>query len=403
MRFQVRSIYLGNSTVNDRVLEANDDASLRDLLMAEGQTVLSVRALTKSSSIAGWLSFFKSQKRESYPVFCRELRTLTQAGMSVVEAVDTLAARENMAKHAGTLPQALLVQLQQGKALSTSLAGLPHAPPVLVAAVRAGERTSNLSEALNDYLRFDTLVEQLRRKVISASIYPALVSSLGFAISAFLLVVVMPNFARMYQNLRGGTSGTTAIIITISSFVNKYQFEVIMGLLLAIAWFVWWITTGRAQQFATLFANAIPYIRHKIDDFYLAMMYQTLTLLLKGGYPMTEAMFVAGQSALSKDINQSLKQALTKIEQGALVSQSLADAHLCDEVGRRLMAAAERNGAFHVAADVVSNMHRERFELFVERMTRIVEPVLLMAVALLVGTLVVMMYLPIFDMTTRVR
>lgn len=403
MQFQVRSIYLGDSTVNDLVMEAGDETSLRAKLISEGKTVLSVRELPNASNTAGLLSLFKTKKRESYPLFCRELRTLTQAGMSVVEAVDTLAAREKIAKQVDTLPQALLVQLQQGKALSTSLAGLPNAPPVLVAAVRAGERTSNLSEALNDYLRFDTLVEQLRRKVISASIYPALVSSLGFAISAFLLVVVMPNFARMYQNLRGGTSGTTAIIITISSFVNKYQFEVVIGLLLAIAWFIWLVTTGRARQFAMRLAKAIPYIRHKIDDFYLAMMYQTLTLLLKGGYPMTEAMFVAGQSALSKEINLSLKQALTKIEQGALVSQSLSDAKLCDEVGRRLMAAAERNGAFHVAADVVSNIHRERFELFVERMTRIIEPVLLMAVALLVGTIVVMMYLPIFDMTTRVR
>ncbi len=403
MQFQVRSIFLGENTVNERVMEAKDDASLRGLLLAEGQTVLSLRELTKTSANLGFFGFLKSRKRESYPLFCRELRTLTQAGMSVVEAVDTLAARERVAKQLDTLPQALLNQLQQGKALSTSLAGLPNSPPVLVAAVKAGERTSNLSEALNDYLRFDTLVEQLRRKVISASIYPALVSSLGFAISAFLLVVVMPNFARMYQNLRSGTSGATTIIITISSFVNKYQFEVVLSLLLCIAWLIWWIKTGRARVFAMRLANSIPYIRNKIDDFYLAMMYQTLALLLKGGYPMTEAMSVAGQSALSKVINGSLKLALTKIEQGALVSQSLADAHLCDEVGRRLMAAAERNGAFHVAADVVSNMHRERFELFVERMTRIVEPVLLMAVALLVGTIVVMMYLPIFDMTTRVR
>lgn len=403
MKFRVRSLYLGEKTVNDFVMESIDEVSLRVQLFAEGQTVLSIRSLAKVESTSGLFGFFKTKKRESYPLFCRELRTLTQAGMSVVEAVDTLAARESIAKHMDTLPQALLGQLQEGKALSTSLAGLPNSPPVLVAAVRAGERTSNLSEALNDYLRFDTLIEQLRRKVISASIYPALVSSLGFAISAFLLVVVMPNFARMYQNLRGGTSGTTVVIISISSFVNKYHFEVVIGLLLTIAWFIWWIKTGVARQFAMRLAKAIPYIRHKIDDFYLAMMYQTLALLLKGGYPMTEAMTVAGQSALSKEINTSLKQALMKIEQGALVSQSLSDAQLCDEVGRRLMAAAERNGAFHIAADVVSNIHRERFELFVERMTRIIEPVLLMAVALLVGTIVVMMYLPIFDMTTRVR
>jgi general secretion pathway protein F len=248
MQFRVRSIYLGDNAVNDCVMEASDEATLRAQLVGEGQTILSLYSLVSSNSSSGWLSFFKPQKLESFPVFCRELRTLTQAGMSVVEAVDTLAAREKIAKHVDTLPQALLAQLQQGKALSTSLAGLSNAPAVLVAAVRAGERTSNLSEALNDYLRFDTLVEQLRRKVISASIYPALVSSLGFAISVFLLVIVMPNFARMYQNLRGGTSGTTAIIITISSFVNKYQFEVVIGLLVVIVFSLWWIASGGARE-----------------------------------------------------------------------------------------------------------------------------------------------------------
>ena len=403
MQFQVRSIYLGDQIVNDFVLEASDEASLRAQLVLQGQTILSVRELGRLKSSFGLFSYFKQKKRESYPLFCRELRTLTQAGMSVVEAVDTLAARENLANNSNTLPQSLLAQLQQGKSLSRSLSELSQSPPVLIAAVRAGERTSNLSEALNDYLRFDALVEQLKRKVISASIYPALVSSLGFAISAFLLVVVMPNFARMYQNLRGGTTGTPAVIITISNFVNKYQFEVILGLIFAIAWFFWWAISGRARQFGMNMINLVPYVRYKIDDFYLAMMYQTLALLLKGGYPMTEAISVAGQSALSIEIKASLIQSLHKIEQGALVSQSLSDAKLCDEVGRRLMAAAERNGAFHVAADVVSNMHRERFELFVERMTRIIEPVLLLLVALMVGTIVVMMYLPIFDMTTRVR
>lgn len=403
MQFQVRSIYLGDQIVNDFVLEASDEASLRAQLVLQGQTILSVRELGRLKSSFGLFSYFKQKKRESYPLFCRELRTLTQAGMSVVEAVDTLAARENLANNSNTLPQSLLAQLQQGKSLSGSLSELSQSPPVLIAAVRAGERTSNLSEALNDYLRFDALVEQLKRKVISASIYPALVSSLGFAISAFLLVVVMPNFARMYQNLRGGTTGTPAVIITISNFVNKYQFEVILGLIFAIAWFFWWAISGRARQFGMNMINLVPYVRYKIDDFYLAMMYQTLALLLKGGYPMTEAISVAGQSALSIEIKASLIQSLHKIEQGALVSQSLSDAKLCDEVGRRLMAAAERNGAFHVAADVVSNMHRERFELFVERMTRIIEPVLLLLVALMVGTIVVMMYLPIFDMTTRVR
>ena len=116
---------------------------------------------------------------------------------------------------------------------------------------------------------------------------------------------------------------------------------------------------------------------------------------------MTEAMQVAADSALSAELKSSLIQVRARIEQGGSVSQALAQAGLCDEVGRRLMGAAERNGEFYLAADVVSRMHGERFELFVERVTRIAEPLLLLAVALLVGGIVILMYMPVFDMATQ--
>jgi general secretion pathway protein F len=178
----------------------------------------------------------------------------------------------------------------------------------------------------------------------------------------------------------------------------------VFGALIAVAGGIaYWIASGHAKAHMQWLGRRISWIRVRIEDFQLAMMYQALALLLKGGYPMTEAMGVAGQSALSPELKSSLAKALSQIETGGSVSQALADAHLCDEVGRRLMAAAERNGAFYRATDVVSRLHGERFELFVERVTRIVEPLLLLAVALGVGGIVVMMYLPVFDMATQLR
>lgn len=403
MYFKVRSVRLGESKVNENLIEASDESVAREKLTKEGETILSVRRVKNPNQNLNVNTVFNSKKADNFPLFCRELRTLTHAGMSVVEAVETLAARESFEKKSNTLTQSLLVQLHQGKSLSASLAAISNTPPVLIAAIRSGERTSNLFEALNEYLRFDALVEQLKRKVISASIYPLLVLSLGFAISIFLLVIVMPNFASMYENLRGDDRGETAMIISVSRFMNQFQLEVVIGLISFVIWLAWWIYTGRARLFTLRMIALVPYIRQKINDLYLAMMYQTLSLLLKGGYPMTEALTVARQSALSPEIKDALKLSLNKIEQGALVSESLFGVQLCDEVGRRLMAAAERNGAFPMVTEVVSSMHRERFELFIERLTRIVEPVLLMLVALVVGTLVVMMYMPIFEMTTHVR
>jgi general secretion pathway protein F len=397
MQFVIRSIPLGDTAVVQQQVNAVDSHTLRQQMQAAGHTILSIDSKSTTP-----LQFGKS-KRHDFPLFCKEVRTLIRAGMTVVEAVDTLSRREGVSNKEESLTVQLRARLEQGQALSSALEGLDGTPPVLVAAVRAGERTSNLGEALDDYLRFDGLVVQLKRKVISASIYPALVTTLGIAISLFLLMIVMPNFSRMYDNLRGNARGSTALMINASQFLSTHRMEAFFYIALLFVVVAWWIKSGTAKHNAMNAARAIPWLRTRIEDFELAMMYQALALLLKGGYVMTQAMDVAGQSALSDHIRSALSEVLGRVEQGGSVAQAMAAAGLCDEVGRRLMAAAERNGDFHMAADVVSRMHSERFELFVERLTRIVEPLLLLLVATMVGAIVVMMYMPIFDMATKLR
>ncbi|MBC7379353.1 MAG: type II secretion system F family protein, partial [Burkholderiaceae bacterium] len=297
----------------------------------------------------------------------------------------------------------LRARLQEGQSLSDALAGLHEAPPVLIAAVRAGERTSNLAEALDEYLRFDELLQRLRRKVVSAAIYPALVTGLGIFITVFLLIVVMPGFARMYQNLRGKAGGLTGWLIELSLWVNAHRTATLAVVLAAAAAGIWALRSAWAPRLLARGAVVVPWLRARIHDFQLAMLYQSLALLLKGGYPMVEALEIAGRSSLGSQVGAALVRARASIMQGSRVSQALMAAGLCDEVGRRLMAAAERNGEFPRAAEVVAQMHGERFELFVERLTRIVEPALLLAVAVMVGGIVVAMYLPVFDMATRLR
>lgn len=396
-QFKVRLLNSGSGAVAEETLEALSAAELRRSLLLEGRTPLSIRPV----STLRWP--WRRQAPPSFALFCRELRTLIQAGMTVVEAVDTLSAKERQSGRTSSVAAQVLQHLEQGKALSQALQAMPGAPSVLVAAVRAGERTSDLAAALDDYLRFDTLITQLRRKVVSAAIYPALVTALGVGISVFLLLVVMPNFARMYEQVRGEASGSVGWMIGLSLWVREHQGMAILGVLLLALAVAAWVLSGKASVHLMALAQRWAWVRHRVEDFQLAMMYQALALMLKGGYPMTEALRVASRSALDPRLAQSLERALTQIEQGRPVAQSLVAEQLCDEVGRRLMAAAERNGDFHLAADVVSRLHGERFELFVERVTRIAEPVLLMAVALLVGGIVVMMYLPVFDMATRLR
>jgi general secretion pathway protein F len=352
--------------------------------------------------IGGYLR--RRSANQNFALFCQELRTLVSAGMTVVEAVDTLSAKRSPSATGAkdSLAREILTRLSTGQSLSSALVAL-GAPPVLVAAVRAGERTSNVVEALDAYLHFNRLVHDLRGKIVSAAIYPALVTALGMAISFFLLLVVMPNFARMYQNLGTTGRGLSYQMVEFSRFVSANHFAFTITVLCFGAAGVWMVTSGQAATWFKRALNRLPYLRERVNDFQLAMTYQTLALLLRGGYSMTESIEIARGAALAESVRAGLSRARHKLERGAGVSQSLAEEGLCDEVDRRLMSAAERNGDFYLAAEVVSQLHKEKFELFVERATRIVEPILLMAVALFVGTIVVMMYLPVFDVATRLR
>ncbi|GAA6140411.1 type II secretion system F family protein [Hydrogenophaga sp. 5NK40-0174] len=401
-QFKVRAIAANEHAVQTIVAQGSDANSVSSRLQDEGWTVLSCDA---DASMLAWLRSTVGRKRTGYAkqdfaLFCREVRTLIVAGMTVVEAVDTLASRSQADGRVVGLPAELLSKLEDGISLANAIEQIGGAPSVLIAAVRAGERTSDLVRAMDDYLAFDAMVEGLQKKVVSASIYPLVVTTLGVAISLFLLMFVMPSFSQMYTSMMDRGHGSGNWLIAFSLWLAEYRaagFVVVTLVLALLAWSIW---SGALARKLLSGLRRLPAIEKRLWDFQLAMVYQTLALMLKGGYSMTEALSVASRSALDGDMGRRIESVCKAVEEGRSISEALGAKGLCDQVGRRIMAAAERNGDFHMAADLVSKLHGERFELFVERATRIVEPVLLLFVALMVGTIVVMMYMPILEMSS---
>lgn len=404
MKFRARFFRPGTSQVEEVIVEGQTAHAVRSDLERDGNAVLLVDAIKES----GLVELLQRGRRQTataaeWALLCRELRTLVKAGMTVVEAMETLSAKVARDHGPPSVSTLLLNKLRSGISLSTAIEQCGGAPSVLVAAVRAGERTSNLIEALDDFLRFDALVAHLRKKIVSAAIYPALVTTLGLSIILFLMLVVMPKFANVYSNLRNAPEGNAALTIAVSRFVGANRSIVIAILIAVIVGVVVWVRSGTAANNMKALIRSVPWAYARMKDFQLAMMYQALALLLKGGYPMTLAMEIAAKAALAPELTAGLNQALKKIERGGGVSKAFSEQGLCDDVGRRLMAAAERNGDFYRVVEVVAALHSERFELFVERLTRVVEPVLLLIVALGVGSVVLMMYAPVFDLATQLQ
>lgn len=334
--------------------------------------------------------------------WCRELRGLLLAGMTVVEAIDTLKTQK-LGPARDALHQQLVDRLQEGQALSLAMKSTGAFPAVLVAGVKASERTSTLVAALDDYLRYHELLDSLRKKVVSAAIYPSIVLSLGLLIVLFLLTFVIPRFALMYAGGATQPGSVTRSMLWLSQTLNHHA-PLLLSILLALGvGLVWAFQQGLLGRAAVAFMEVVGPFRRQANEFRLAKLYQSMALMVRGGYAVAESLEQCAELELGADMRARLLQARAELEQGKRISTALSNAQMTDSVTVRLLTIAERTGNFDQVLQTVSLRHASTFITFIERTTRVVEPLMLLAASLLVGSVVVMMYMPVFDIASSIR
>jgi general secretion pathway protein F len=404
MRYAIRYFDPGQAKVAEVQVEAGSMAQARAQWTAtagEASVLLGVAALAETKATGG-LRRGGAPAAFNVDWWCRELRTLLRAGMTIVEALETLHAQPATGQRAA-VHASLLRALREGQPLSKAMRGAGAFPEVLVAGVTASERTSTLVSALDDYLRYAGLLERLRKQVVSAAIYPSVVISLGGLIALFLLLYVVPRFSRMYTDFRGSVSGVTSVLISMSHVLKDHMDLVLLGLASLVALVVWAWRIGWVTRGAVALLSAIDPLERQWNHFRLAKLYQSLALMFRGGYTLDEALLVCEGLGLGGQVDQGLPKARHALTQGRAVSKAFSEAGLTETVSQRLLAVGERTGSFDAVLQTIADRHAEAFTTFVERATRIVEPLLLLMVALVVGGIVVMMYMPIFDIANGVR
>jgi general secretion pathway protein F len=376
------------------VIDAADEQAVTAMLSARGAVVLRITA-------AG-VDISRKSARFDVRLYCRELASLLNAGMTIVEALTALVAR------AGTHPNvhaygAVLGRLREGKVLSGAMeqSGLTF-PSLLIAAVRASERSGRISDALSEYLRYEEMVRISRQRVINAGIYPLLVVLFGVIVCLFLLGYVVPRFSKVYDDFGGSLSLATQIILGIGIALNDYFWWFVFGLAAIIA-----ATALASKRINWHNATIGLLLRFKwfealSDRFQLARIFRTVAMLLRGGFPLVEALRMVSDLAFDPKLKRRLSAAAIAVAEGAPLGRSLGTQSLIDEVGLRLIAVGERNGQLNSVLEVIADEYQLELDNRIERMTRLIEPVLIFTVAVIIGAIVVMMYLPIFDLASGV-
>jgi len=333
-------------------------------------------------------------------VFVEQLRDLLGAGLSLIEALTTLeqAATERQRP----VLQSLIQRLRGGQRLSDALAADGHFSPLLVALVRASELTSDLPQALTRHLEHEQRVAELRHRLSSVAIYPLLLTGVGSAVLLFLLLYVMPRFARVFEGMTGELPWSARAMVAWAQWLHAH------GVWLAIATGLLVVAMastmashagrGRAQQRLLDWAP----LRSRLRTYFLARWYRATGMLVEGGIPLPEAL------ALSNGLlPQGLRAAGRATEQALRDGHSPAEAHarsgMTTPVAEQLMRAGERTGDLGAVLARIAQFHDAEVARSLERGMRALEPIVMVLIGVGVGTVVVLMYLPIFELASAIQ
>jgi general secretion pathway protein F len=398
MQYQLRVLREGHAPYQFEL----DASSIEDArVKAEQQGLIVLQVKSSASSI---IQQTFSHKNSQFPLilFCQEFRVLFEAGLSVMDVLQTLIDKENNSAIKLVLQQ-LLIAVQEGKTLSQAMSLNANAFPTLfIATISAAETTGDLPEALLRYSQYLENVDLLKKRIVSASVYPAIVTSFGLLVLAFLVVFVIPKFSKIYATQVTNISTSTKFLLKVGDFSQHYGY-IILGLLVAmIAALIIMISRPeiRAKLYDALWK--IPFLGNKVRVYHLARFYRTFSMLLKSGIPVMNGLAMV-ESLLGAGLKINLQKAKKLITEGQQFSQALSEAELTTPVAMRLFNVGEKTGTLDKMMERAASFHEEEMIRWVDRFTKIFEPTLMALIGILIGGIVLMMYMPIFELASGIQ
>jgi general secretion pathway protein F len=390
MRYELTALKGAQGVVRFAV-DAPDEAAAREQARAQGLTVLAAKAAQRA------LPDLSRLLAPKFPLglFSQELLALLSAGLSLPETLETLAEKESRPEHRRILV-ALRDALFEGHPLSRALERFPeHFPPLYVSTVRASERTGDLGEALARYIDYQARVDLVRKKVVSASIYPAVLIFVGGLVTLFLLAYVVPRFSGIYADSNRELPWLSQVLLGWGQLLNEHGGLVAVALVAALGAAV--VGFAHVRRLAFALAQRIPAVAERVLVYQLARFYRTVGMLLTGGTPLPQALgMVSG--LLTPALRDRLTLATQRIREGTGVSAAMEATGLTTPVAMRMLRVGERGGNMAEMMERIAVFYDDDIARWIDWFTKLFEPLLMAVIGIVIGVVVVLMYLPIFEL-----
>jgi len=392
MRFRITTLD-GGQGVAIHEMDALDEADAHRQALARGLRVLAIQA----ARLKGW-----RRARLSLVAFSNELVALLEAGLSLVEAIDALTEKERdeSVRH---LLEGLRRRLYEGQSLSVALGEFPSSFPTLyVATVRASERTGSIAEALRRFVAYQQQIDLLKKRLINASIYPAVLLAAGSLVVLFLVAYVVPRFSGIYEDIGGELPFASKMLMQWGRLLDAHGLAVLAGFLACVALAGYGVLRPGFRAAVGRLSARIPMVGHQIELYQLARLYRTVGMLLRGGLPVVTA-FEMTRGLLAAAARPQLAAAARAVSEGRSLTDALAAQGLTTPVAERMLRVGERSGNMGEMMERIAAFYDEELSRFVDVATRLIEPAMMTVIGLVIGLIVVLMYFPIFELAGSIR
>ena len=399
MEFSCRLVTAAGEIVEGTYV-AENETRLRHDLEAQGLHIL---ALRPHGLLGSWVPALPKRRRlarHEFLIFNQELATLLKAGMPLVQSLDLLRQQVTNPVFKAVL-ETVHDKVRAGTALSEAFA--EHGdlfPRVYTASLLAGERSGNLDAVLRRYVAYEKVVYTVKRRTISALIYPVILIVLAILLVGIIVLRVVPAFSDFYASFNADLPLSTRIIVQVSTLMLSELPLLLAGLAIAaIALLMWLRQPGQRARFDQG-VLALPWVGTLIRKFSTAQLARTLSTLLGGGIPLVNSLEVAARSIGNRHMARELDAVCQRVREGQGFAASLAARGVVPDVAVKMVEVGESTGALQEMLSSLADFFDEEVETDVGRFVTLIEPALLVIMGVVIAGLVLALYMPLFRLTS---
>lgn len=394
MQFQAK-VMVGER-VEAMQVEASTADEARHYVASMGWRLL---ALERAGGTSAWRA---RGGRFNLPVFNQQLHSLLDAGQPVVDAIDILAGNDRAFRHQAVY-QALLNSLRHGRQLSDAMAAQPGIfPPLYVAMLRSSETTGSIRASISRYMQYQRQLDDIRGKLLSAAIYPAILVAVGSLVIAFLLLYVVPRFSAVFDDVSTRGAQLSGFIQAWGGFVRTHPGAAWAGFALIGAAIALLLLHPAPRSWLLQRLLASPWLGERLKVLQLARLYRTLGLLLRSGLPLLSAIRLT-EGSLPANLQPGLRRTAAEVSEGKPLSMVMAGQALGTEVAYRLLVAGESSGNLDEMMERIADFYDQEVASWIDLAGRLIEPILMVGIGLVIGAVVLMLYIPIFDLANAIQ